>query len=84
MTQKEQIEFAEILLTKATPWRKAVFANNEGSAEFGIFFEGTTPDIACAVSLTRDANGKAVHGEAAQLPTREGLEWFRQMVQPLL
>jgi len=77
----ENIRFAEELLTNETAIRKASFATDEATFEFGIFPIG--PEILGAC-LTRDTDGKIVDGFVRQFTEPNGLKWFQDMQQRIL
>ena len=74
----ENIRFAEELLTNENAIKKASFATDEATLEFGIFPTGAEILEAC---LTRNTDGKIVDGFVRQFTEPNGLKWFQDMKQ---
>jgi len=79
--KKENIKFAEELLTNEIAIKKASFTREEATFEFGIFHPGGEILGAC---LTRDTDGKIVDGFVRPFTEPNGLKWFQDMQQRML
>ena len=70
------MKFAERLLANETAIKKASFATNQATFEFGIFPAGEEMLGAC---ISRNTEGKIVDGFVRQFTEPSGLNWFQQM-----